>query len=306
MARARILRIEKLSSYDGDGLRSVVFLKGCPLRCQWCSTPESHEMATDFGVRQGKCTHCLTCVDNCPERAIAYDAGQDLFITDMKRCSDCRQCVDDCLAGARTAYGYTATADEILQEVAKDSVFYYHSGGGVTVSGGEPFLQSDFLRELLEGCLLQGINTAVETCGHVAWDAIEGVLPFIDTLFYDLKHMDDAVHKRLTGVGNRLILDNLQKIDRNAQAHNIIVRLPAIPGLNDDDTNLRAMGEFCRNLKKLKEIQLLPYHRLGIETYRILSRPYALEYVKAVEDDALTPKAELFMKMGLRTRVGSY
>jgi pyruvate formate lyase activating enzyme len=306
MTSARILRIEKLSSYDGDGLRSVVFLKGCPLRCQWCSTPESHEMATDFGVRRSKCTHCFACVDNCPEKAVAYDAGQDLFITDMKRCSDCRQCVDGCLAGARTAYGYTATADDILREVAKDSVFYYHSGGGVTVSGGEPFLQSDFLCELLEGCLLQGINTAVETCGHVAWESIQGVLPFIDTLFYDLKHMDDAVHKRLTGVGNRLILDNLQKIDQVTHPNTIIVRLPAIPGLNDDDANLRAMGEFCLTLRKLKEIQLLPYHRLGLETYRTLSRPYALEYVAAAEDDALRPKVDLLRQMGLRARVGSY
>ncbi len=306
MASGRILRIEKLSSYDGDGLRSVVFLKGCPLRCQWCSTPESHEMDRQFGVRQSQCTRCFTCVDNCPEKAITYDAGRDVFLTDMASCNDCRQCVEECLAGARTAYGYTATADEILQEVAKDSVFYYHSGGGVTISGGEPFLQKEFLQELLEGCLLQGINTAVETCGHVSWDSMEGILPFIDTLFYDLKHMDNATHKQLTGVGNRLVIDNLLKIDRSAHPLDIIVRLPAIPGLNDDDANLQAMGEFCLKLKKLKEIQLLPYHRLGIETYRTLSRPYALEYVAAVEEDALMPKANLLAQMGLRARVGSF
>ena len=306
MTSARILRIEKLSSYDGEGMRSVVFLKGCTLRCLWCSTPESHGMATDFGVRKRKCTHCFSCVDNCPETAIVYDVGQDLFVTDMGRCSDCRQCVDGCLSGARTAYGYTATADQILQEVAKDSVFYYHSGGGVTVSGGEPFLQSDFLRELLEGCLMQGINTAVETCGHVPWDHIEGVLPVIDTLFYDLKHMDDTVHKRLTGEGNRLIMENLLKIDQGSQSLDIIVRLPVVPGLNDDDDNLRAIGEFCKNMKKLKEIQLLPYHRLGIETYRVLSRNYTLEYVAAMDDDALKPKADLLKQMGLRVRIGSY
>ncbi|WP_419657085.1 4Fe-4S dicluster domain-containing protein [Desulfosarcina variabilis] len=121
MTSGRILRIEKLSSYDGDGLRSVFFLKGCPLRCQWCSTPESHEMVTDFGVRQIKCTHCFNCVENCPENAIAYDTGQDVFTTDMNRCCDCRQCVDECPAGARTAYGYTATVDSILQEIDKDS-----------------------------------------------------------------------------------------------------------------------------------------------------------------------------------------
>lgn len=306
MPSARILRIEKLSSYDGDGLRSVVFLKGCPLRCQWCSTPESHEMITDYGVRLGKCTRCFTCVENCAEAAIAYDADRDAFVTDMARCNDCRQCVEVCPSGARTAYGYTATAEEIVKEVAKDSVFYYHSGGGVTVSGGEPFLQKDFLRALLEGCLLQGINTAVETCGHVPWDHIETVLPYIDTLFYDLKHMDSATHKRLTGVGNRLILENLQKVDRRAEPLGIIVRMPVVPGLNDNDGNLRSLGEFCLNLNKLKEIQLLPYHRLGIETYRTLSRPYALEDICTADDDALAPNAERLREMGLPVRIGGY
>lgn len=306
MTSGRILRIEKLSSYDGAGLRSVVFLKGCPLRCQWCSTPESHEISTDFGVRKSKCTHCYTCVETCPEAAIFYDEGRDVFVTDMNRCSDCRKCVDECPTGARTAYGYTATVEKIVQEVAKDSVFYYHSGGGVTVSGGEPFLQKDFLRELLEGCLIRGINTAVETCGHASWESIEASLPFIDTLFYDLKHMESTAHKRLTGVGNHLIMDNLLKIDQGPHALTIIVRIPVVFGLNDDDTNLRALGEFCLKLKKLKEIQLLPYHRLGMETYHTLSRPYALENAPAVENDALMPMAVLLKQMGLPVRIGSY
>lgn len=305
MTAGRILRIEKLSSYDGDGLRTVVFLKGCPLRCAWCSTPESHEMETDFGVRQSKCTHCFACVENCPESAIAYDAERDVFLTDRARCSDCRQCVDGCLAGARTAYGFTASVEEILQEVAKDSVFYFHSGGGVTVSGGEPFLQKDFVRELLEGCLLQGTNTAVETCGHVPWESMEAALPFIDTLFYDLKHMDNGIHKRLTGAGNDRIRDNLVKADAAAPSLEIVVRMPVVPGQNDDPDNIRALGEFCRKLNRLKEIQLLPYHRLGIETYRTLNKPYALEYTAAAEEDALVPFAEQLRAMGLPTRIGS-
>lgn len=304
MTTGRILRIEKLSSYDGDGLRTVVFLKGCPLRCQWCSTPESHEMATDFGVRQSKCTHCFTCLENCPETAIAYDAEKDVFVTDMRRCRDCRQCVDQCPTGARIAYGYTATVEETLQEVAKDSVFYYHSGGGVTVSGGEPFLQAAFLRELLEGCLLQGINTAVETCGHVPWESMESVLPFIDTLFYDLKHIEDTHHKRLTGVGNRRILENLKRIDARKQTQRLIVRMPVIPGLNDGEENLRALGAFCLKLAKLEEIQLLPYHRLGIETYRTISKPYTLEGLGSSDADDMAPYAEILRKMGLKVGIG--
>lgn len=306
MTEGRILRIEKLSSYDGDGLRSVVFLKGCPLRCQWCSTPESHTTATDFGVRQSKCSHCFTCVDNCPEAAITFDTKSDKFVTDMARCSDCRQCVDDCPTGARTAYGYTASVEEVIKEVAKDSLFYFHSDGGVTVSGGEPFFQHIFLQELLEGCLMLGFGTAVETCGHAPWNHIEASLPVIDTLFYDLKHMDDTVHKRLTGVGNHLILENLQKVDQRAHPGiDIIVRLPAITGLNDDDENLRSLGEFCLKLNKLKEIQLLPYHRLGIETYHTLSRPYALQKIGTPDNNSLLPKARLLKELGLPVRIGS-
>jgi pyruvate formate lyase activating enzyme len=306
MQSGRILRIEKLSSFDGDGLRTVVFLKGCPLRCQWCSTPESHESATEFGVVQGKCTQCYTCVGNCPEEAIRYEADADRFVTDMGRCSDCRQCVAECPTGARTAFGYGATVAEILKEVAKDSVFYYHSGGGVTVSGGEPFMQSDFLKDLLRGCLLHGTNTAVETCGQAPWHQIEPVLPYIDTLFYDLKHLNDAAHKQLTGAGNRRILANLEKIDARKQPRRLIVRMPVILGLNDSDDNLRALGEFCQQLTRLEEVQLLPYHRLGMETYNTLCRPYPLAQLASGSEEELRRKAALLEEIGLTARVGSF
>ncbi|MDJ0784111.1 MAG: glycyl-radical enzyme activating protein [Desulfosarcinaceae bacterium] len=306
MQNGRILRIEKLSSFDGDGLRTVVFLKGCPLRCQWCSTPESQASATDFGVVRRKCGQCFTCVQTCPENAIHYNADIDRFVTDMARCSDCRQCVAECPNGARTAYGYTATVAEILKEIAKDSIFYYHSGGGVTISGGEPFVQADFLKDLLRGCLLQGINTAVETCGQAAWDHIAPVLPYIDTLFYDLKHLDDDAHRRLTGVGNRRILENLARIDAQQRPQRLIVRMPVIPGLNDGEENLRAVGEFCRKLTRVAEIQLLPYHRLGMETYNTLCRPYPLAQLASGSEDELRRKAAILEEIGLTARVGSF
>jgi pyruvate formate lyase activating enzyme len=204
------------------------------------------------------------------------------------------------------AYGDTASVAEILKEVEKDSVFYYHSGGGVTVSGGEPFVQPEFLRELLVGCLMRGINTAVETSGHVPWENIAAVLPYIDTLFYDLKHMDSEKHREVTGVGNRLILENLKKIDAARHPSSMIVRMPTVPAINDGDDNLRAMGRFCKDLKKLKEIQLLPYHRLGIETYRALAKPYALEAVASPGETEMEPKAALLQEMGLEVRIGGY
>jgi len=304
MTVGRILRIEKLSTFDGDGLRTVIFLKGCPLQCRWCSTPESQKGITDFGNHKNRCTHCFTCVDVCPENAISHDSETDVFITDMDRCTDCRKCIEACPADSRIAYGYDATVDEMLKELGKDSVFYYHSGGGVTISGGEPLLQKDFLADLLEGCVVQGINTAIETSGHVPWNNIEKVLPWVDTLFYDLKHLDDRVHKQITGVGNGLILENLTKIDETPRSLPVIVRMPVIPSVNDEDANIKALGLFCRGLKKLKEIQLLPYHRLGIETYRRLSILYGLEGVTSPADGEMNRKVELLKKMGLRVRIG--
>jgi pyruvate formate lyase activating enzyme len=303
-ATGRILRIEKLSSFDGDGLRTVVFLKGCPLRCQWCSTPESHGMQTIFGNDKKKCTGCFDCVTTCPEQAIAYDMKKECFTTDMEKCSDCRNCIDVCLEGSRIAWGYTATPDEIFNEIQKDSIFYYHSGGGVTISGGEPLLQKIFIKELLEKCVSHGVNTAIETCGNVLWENIKFVLPFVDTLFYDLKHMDNAIHKKITGVGNRLILDNLKKIDAFPQNFPIIVRMPVIPTVNDEDHNIKAMGEFCKDLKNLKELQFIPYHRFGIETYKKLSMPYALEDLSSPEKEAMEYKTDLLQDMGFTVRIG--
>ena len=300
----RILRIEKLSSFDGDGLRTVVFLKGCPLRCQWCSTPESHEGGTDFGIDRTKCTGCFNCVDACPEQAIVYDIKKERFTTDMSRCTDCRECIDACHEGARFAWGYTASVDEIFKEIQKDSIFYYHSGGGVTISGGEPLLQKTFVRDLLEKCVIQGINTAVETSGHVLWENIKLVLPFVDTLFYDLKHMDDRIHKKITGVGNRLIKENLKKIDALKQSFPIIVRMPFIPGVNDEDENINALGEFCSQLNNVKEVQFLPYHRLGIETYKKLSKPYILEGLNSPAKEEIEIKTAPLKKVGLLVRIG--
>jgi len=303
-AAGRILRIEKLSSFDGDGLRTVVFLKGCPLRCQWCSTPESHEMQIDFGNDKKKCTGCFDCVNTCPEQAISYDIQKERFTTDMEKCVDCRKCIDVCLEGSRIAWGYTATPNEIFNEVQKDSIFYYHSGGGVTISGGEPLLQKIFVKELLEKCVLHGVNTAIETCGHVLWENIKFVLPFVDTLFYDLKHMDNDIHRKITGVGNRLILENLKKINDFPQNFPIIVRMPLIPTVNDEDNNIKALGEFCKNLKNLKEIQFLPYHRFGIATYKKLSIAYTLEGLYSPATEEMKYKTALLQDMGFPVRIG--
>lgn len=305
MPDGRILRIEKLSCYDGDGLRTVVFLKGCPLRCQWCSTPESHHLNTDFGNHKNKCTHCFSCIDICPETAISYNDVSNVFLTDMSKCNDCHQCIEGCLPGSRISYGFNASVEQLVKELEKDSVFYFHSGGGITISGGEPFLQADFLCKLLENCIMLGMNTAIETSGYTQWENIEKALPFLDTVFFDIKHMDVSIHEKITGVKNTLILDNLRKIDQSRRKFSLVVRMPVIPSINDSDSNFNAMGELCKELTKLKEIQLLPYHRLGLETYQRLSLPYALENLSSLDPADLNKHAATLRQMGLRVVIGS-
>lgn len=303
-ATGRILRIERLSGFDGDGLRTVIFLKGCPLACRWCSTPESQRSGTDFGIARSKCTGCFDCVEACPETALAWDMKTEAFITDINLCTDCRQCVSVCPTRARQAWGYTASVDEIYREVEKDSLFYYHSGGGITVSGGEPLTQPEFTGDLLERCLTHGINTAVETSGQVSWKNMERVLPFTDTLFFDIKHVDDKRHRAITKVSNKRILDNLKAADTSDYSFSLVVRVPVIPGLNDDYENFRALGELCRGLTRLAGIQLLPYHRLGMETYRRMAIPYALEHLESPPRRAMESYADTLRQTGLKVSVG--
>ena len=300
----QILRIEKTSSFDGEGLRTVVFLKGCPLRCTWCSTPESQSFNTEFGVARNKCTGCFACVDVCPEKAISWDMKSEQFSTDATRCTDCRKCIRACPTDARQAWGYTATVEDIYKEVEKDSLFYFHSGGGITLSGGECLAQPDFSAALLERCMSHGINTAIETSGAVPWKNIDMVLPYTDTLFYDLKHMDDAAHRELTGSGNRRVMENIERIDTCHHAVSLIIRVPLIPGINDQKQNLEATAEFCKSLGKLTEIQMLPYHRLGIETYNRMSKFYPLNGLEIPTQECMKVSAAILKSTGLTVSIG--
>ena len=302
--KGRILRIERLSSFDGEGLRTVVFLKGCPLSCRWCSTPESQRSGTEFGVAVEKCTGCFACVDACPEDALAWDMKTERFFTDPARCTGCTSCTAACPTGARQSWGYTATVDEILREIEKDSLLYFHSGGGVTLSGGECLSQPKFCADLLERSLAHGIGTAIETCGQVPWESIEMVLPYTDTVFYDIKHMDGAAHRKLTGSPNTRILDNLKRIDAQASHLSLIIRMPLIPGINDQADNIKALGNFCKTLGKQTRVQLLPYHRLGIETYRRMSRPYPLESLTTPSQEEMETHTGILRQMGIKASAG--
>ena len=277
---AMLLRIEKSSMHDGAGLRTVVFLKGCNLRCRWCSTPESQRTEVELGFDAALCLGCGACANNCPGRALSRPAGGRIAV-EPGRCRRCWLCRDICPQRALFYYGREASVAEVLDTVLKDEVFYFYSGGGVTVSGGEPLLQADFVTELLKRCKSQGLNTAVETNFCLPWSMAAQPLPYLDTLFVDIKHSDSGLHEQLTGAQNNAVLENITLADNSPLPFGIVIRLPLIPGLNDDEPNLSKTAALAASLTKLKYLEILPYHRLGSGAYAKLGRDYALQNLSA-------------------------
>jgi pyruvate formate lyase activating enzyme len=268
--RGSVLRIERSSIHDGEGMRTVLFLKGCSLRCTWCSTPESQKFEPEKGYLSELCTGCGRCIEACPSGALVTGDDKNYVILEWEKCLSCFCCVDTCYQGAQKKYGHTLSVEEVIQEVARDEVFYFYSGGGLTISGGEPFNQASFTAEILKACKKMGINTAVESSLNAPYDDLKKSLPWLDLLYADIKQMNSDIHRQWIGEGNSHILRNLKKIDRSAHPLKITIRIPLIPGFNDDDQNLLATAKFCSHLDKFKEIEILPYHRLGIDTYKHL------------------------------------
>lgn len=273
--KGMILRIEKTSIHDGSGLRTVVFIKGCPLRCWWCSAPESHNMEIEKGYLYDKCTGCSVCIKSCPEGALTLSLDNKINISKDK-CNMNLACYEKCPSSAYKKYGRIITVDDLVKEIAKDEIFYYHSDGGVTFSGGEPLIQAKFVSEVMKQCRRRGINTAMETSLFAPFTQIEKVLPYLDVLYVDIKHMDNESHKKYTGVNNSLILKNILKVDSLSYPIKIFVRIPLIPFINDSEENLLSTIEFCKGIHRLQGIELLPYHRLGVDTYRTLGLKYKL------------------------------
>jgi pyruvate formate lyase activating enzyme len=227
-ARGIVFNIQHYSIHDGPGIRTTVFLKGCPLRCVWCQNPESHMLAPQLFFTSEKCTGCGECVKTCPQKAITIVNGKSK--TDRRLCRGAGKCAAACPNEARTMMGREMSAAEVFRDVAADTVFYVRSGGGVTLSGGEPLAQPEFTSAILKQCKKEGIATALDTCGHAAWDVLKVVLKDVDTVLYDFKHSDTGDHRKLTGVTNELILENAGKIVREFPDIAFIARIPIIPG----------------------------------------------------------------------------
>jgi len=277
-AKAIIFNIQRYCLHDGPGIRTTVFLKGCPLRCAWCANPESFNREIEIYFNESKCIYCGACKNACENDAINPDlkntAGSKI---DYKKCNKCGACVTACPARAISYMGREAKAYEVFSEILEDLPFYRKSGGGATFSGGEPLLQIDFLENILHQCYQSNINTAVETCGHVQWKNFKRIIDCIDYILYDIKHMDSASHKTLTGVDNSKILENARKLAGNRPE--MIIRIPLIPGCNDDLDNIESAGDFISSIS-VKKVHILPYHRLGVEKYKFFNNIYPLQHLK--------------------------
>jgi len=293
-----IFDIQRYSLHDGPGLRTNVFFKGCPLRCKWCCNPESMNQQPELALFVGRCFACADCLEVCAPAALSL-AGDQLQ-WDPAMCDHCGRCVEVCVSQAMRWIGHPATAGEVIAEVTRDAPFY-EEGGGLTLSGGEPTSQPEFAEALLSLAKAENVHSAMETCGHVAWPVFEQLLPHLDLVLYDIKHMDAERHAEGTGLGNDLILGNARRIA--AKGHDMVIRVPLIPGFNMEEENLRHTSRFVRELG-LKEIDLLPYHRLGRPKYRALGRCYPWERFDVPDEETVRRLAGLFREQGLSVLLG--
>lgn len=287
-----VFNIQRFSVHDGPGIRDLVFLKGCPLQCRWCSNPESQEQLPTLGyiadrcIGTGACGHCLRA---CDDQAIVAADGRIAIKRDV--CTNCGKCAEACPAGALKLFGKPMQVEEVVRIAEEDGTFYARSGGGLTVSGGEPCQQSRFVEALLRTARDHGISTAIETTGHAKWEALERCARYADVILYDLKTMDAARHKEFTGVPNTLILQNLPRLSGAFPETPIFARTAVVPGFNDTPADIAAMAEFLATVPTVQSYELLPYHRFGEAKYAQLGRSYPM-------NGTLAPTLEQMAELG--------
>ncbi len=290
--KGRIFNIQRYSVNDGYGLRTNIFFKGCPLRCEWCSNPESQNPRPEFEFVEGSCIGCGTCVSVCPT-----GARKDPKNYDKDNCISCYKCANMCPTDALRIVGKEKTVDELVEEVLREQVFYASSGGGVTLSGGEVLMQADFAAELIDKLHEAHVHVALETSGFATWENASKVLLRADLVLYDLKHMDEARHMKYTGVSNKPILDNARKL-ATVSSEKIVYRIPLIGNVNATMENIRAIGEFA-NKTHVNRVDLLPYHTFGASKYEKLGRIYGCaDYYTPSEED-LKDYQETLVGMGI-------
>ena len=291
-----IFDIQRYSVHDGPGIRTVVFFKGCPLRCQWCQNPESWQRAPEIGFHRERCIGCRNCEESCQEGAILSGPKR----IDRARCTVCGACVETCYAEGLSIVGEEWGRDELVAEVSRDRPFYEDSGGGVTLSGGEPLAQIEFVEEFCSGCREEGLSVAVETCGAVPFDSFRRILPFVELVLFDVKAVDPSLHKAWTGSGNELILSNLAKL-RESEVR-LIPRVPIVPGYTALPSNLDRIAAHLEG--SFQEVHLLPYHGWGEAKRELIDSPKPPLQLDPPSDEEIAAVGKIFEEKGILVKVG--
>ena len=298
-----VTNIQKFSIHDGDGVRTTVFFKGCPLSCVWCHNPETQRFYAEMMVDRDKCLHCGVCEKVCPNGAVAMKDGFPEF--DHEKCTQCGKCEKFCTAVGREVVGKEMTVKELVKELKKDRMFYEDSGGGVTLSGGEVMsMDLDYLLSLVKALDREDINVTIDTCGYTPWEKFEAILPYIGTFLYDVKVMDPELHEKYIGVKNDLILDNLIKL--SAAGGRIYIRIPTVKEVNGTDENMQATIDFLKkNDIHVAQVNLLPYHNTGSGKYSKIGKTYEGTELHAPSQEEMEHFAQMFKDAGFtNTKIG--
>jgi pyruvate formate lyase activating enzyme len=295
-----VFDIKRFSIHDGPGIRTTVFLKGCPMDCWWCHNPESQKPGPELMVRENRCIRCGACMAACEHGAVSL--GKEGSSTDRTKCVLCGACTEVCYAEARELVGQEMTVAKVMSEIERDVAFYDQSGGGATISGGEPLMQPGFLRALLLACQREEIHTALDTCGFASWETLDRIRPYVDLFLYDLKLIGNDRHHRFTGVSNEAVLSNLRALSQ--EGHDVIVRVPVIPGVNDDKENMRHIAGFLADLPRQYSTQLLPYHSTAAAKYERLDRDNRMGDTHPPSDGTMAALAQVLEEFGLHTEIG--
>ena len=301
----RVFEMSRMTNHNGPGIRTLIHFKGCPLRCVWCSTPESQKYETELLQKKIKCIRCGSCAENCEYKAIVLQENGIPYI-EREKCRDCFRCVDECYAHSLVKCGYDWRVENLFDEIMKDELFFRMSGGGITFSGGEPLMMvNEEMIQLYKMLWKKEISIGVDTTGYVTWKNIELVFPYIDFFLWDLKKMNALKHKEYTGVDNALILDNLKRADALAEeaGKDIYIRCVQIPGMTDGEDNLADTIAFVKKLKRVKSLDLINYHQFGLKRYQALGMEYPLSGVEPLSARVMQKKKKMVEEQGIPCRI---
>ncbi len=296
-----ITDIKKFAIHDGPGIRTTVFLKGCPLRCLWCHNPETQSPQSDVAYISAHCIGCAKCIRACPSDALSQT--ENGIVRDYLKCTACGACAEACPTEAMTVYGRKVSVEEAIAEVEKDRPFYETSGGGMTISGGEPLYQADFAVALMKVARNTGLHTCLDTCGLVPWAAFQAILPYTDTVLYDVKTLDNKRHREATGCENHVIIANLAALVQAGAE--VLVRTPVIPGLNATPEAIADIADFLAGLTRPPELELLPYHELGEAKFERLGMEYKLRGVKPPDKTLMANLVQIAEDHGVTCKIGN-